>query len=49
VIKANMVDYLTEFFGLQGKVGALTGAGGYLVSEMAAALAKAVFLRRVQP
>ena len=36
-----MVDYLTELFGLQGKVGALTGAGGYLVSEMAAALAKA--------
>ena len=36
-----MVDYLTELFGLQGKVAALTGAGGYLVSEMAAALAKA--------
>ncbi len=36
-----MSDYLTELFGLQGKVAALTGAGGYLVSEMAAALAKA--------
>ncbi len=36
-----MVDYLTELFGLQSKVAALTGAGGYLVSEMAAALAKA--------
>lgn len=36
-----MVDYLTELFGLPGKVAALTGAGGYLVSEMAAALAKA--------
>ncbi len=36
-----MVDYLTELFGLEGKVAALTGAGGYLVSEMAAALAKA--------
>lgn len=36
-----MPDYLTELFGLQGKIAALTGAGGYLVSEMSAALAKA--------
>ena len=36
-----MVDYLTEFFGLEGKVATLTGAGGYLVSEMAAGFAKA--------
>ena len=36
-----MVDYLSELFGLRGKVGALTGAGGYLLGEMAAALAKA--------
>ena len=36
-----MPDYLTEHFGLQGKVAALTGAGGYLVSEMSLALAKA--------
>jgi NAD(P)-dependent dehydrogenase (short-subunit alcohol dehydrogenase family) len=36
-----MVDYLTELFGLQGKAAALTGAGGYLVSEMGSALAKA--------
>jgi NAD(P)-dependent dehydrogenase (short-subunit alcohol dehydrogenase family) len=36
-----MVDYLTELFGLQGKVAALTGAGGYLVSDMSAGLAKA--------
>ncbi len=36
-----MADYLKELFGLQGKVGALIGAGGYLVSEMARGLAKA--------
>ena len=36
-----MGDYLTELFGVQGKVAALTGAGGYLVSEMSAAFAKA--------
>ena len=36
-----MLDYLTELFGLQGKVAALTGAGGHLVSEMSAAFAKA--------
>ena len=40
-LRGNMVDYLTELFGLPGKVAALTGAGGYLVSEMAAALAQA--------
>ena len=36
-----MADYLTELFGLSGKVAALTGAGGYLVSEMSRGLAKA--------
>jgi NAD(P)-dependent dehydrogenase (short-subunit alcohol dehydrogenase family) len=36
-----MTDYLTELFGLQGKVAALMGGGGYLISEMAAAFAKA--------
>ena len=36
-----MADYLSSLFGLQGKVAALTGAGGFLVSAMAAALAKA--------
>ena len=36
-----MGDYLTELFGVQGKIAALTGAGGYLVSEMSAACAKA--------
>lgn len=36
-----MPGYLTELFGLQGKVAALTGAGGYLVSEMSRGLAKA--------
>jgi len=36
-----MPDYLTELFGLQGKVAALTGAGGYLVSEMSRGLSRA--------
>ena len=36
-----MADYLTEFFGLPGKVAALTGDGGYLVSQMSRGLAKA--------
>jgi len=36
-----MVDYLTELFRLEGKIAALTGAAGYLVSEMAAGFAKA--------
>lgn len=36
-----MPDYLNEIFGLEGKVAALTGAGGFLVSEMARGLARA--------
>ena len=36
-----MLDYLTKLFGLQGKVAAFTGAGGFLVSEMSRGLAKA--------
>jgi NAD(P)-dependent dehydrogenase (short-subunit alcohol dehydrogenase family) len=36
-----MPKYLTELFNLHGKVAALTGAGGYLVSEMSRGLAKA--------
>ena len=32
---------MTNLFGLGGKVAALTGAGGYLISEMSVALAKA--------
>lgn len=36
-----MADYLTQLFNLSGKVAALTGAGGFLVSEMSRALAKA--------
>jgi len=36
-----MTDYLAEIFGLEGKVAALTGAGGFLVSEMARGLAQA--------
>jgi NAD(P)-dependent dehydrogenase (short-subunit alcohol dehydrogenase family) len=36
-----MADFLTELFGLEGKVAALTGAGGFLVSEMARGLARA--------
>lgn len=36
-----MAEYLTELFGLGGKVAALTGAGGFLVSEMARGLARA--------
>ena len=35
-----MEDYLTELFGLRDKVAALTGAGGYLVSEMSRGLAR---------
>jgi len=36
-----MSDYLTELFDLDGKVAALTGAGGFLVGEMARGLANA--------
>lgn len=36
-----MPDHLTELFGLQGKVAALTGAGGYLVSAISTGLARA--------
>lgn len=36
-----METYLEELFNLKGKAAALTGAGGYLVGEMAQALAKA--------
>ncbi len=36
-----MTDHLTELFGLQGKIAVLTGAGGYLISEMTAAFAEA--------
>ncbi len=35
------MDYLTKLFGLKGKTAAVIGAGGYLCSEMAAALANA--------
>lgn len=36
-----MAEYLTQLFGLPGKVAALTGAGGFLISEMSGALARA--------
>lgn len=36
-----MVEYLTELYGLQGKIAAFMGGGGYLISDMAAAFAKA--------
>jgi NAD(P)-dependent dehydrogenase (short-subunit alcohol dehydrogenase family) len=36
-----MADYLTELFGLEGKVAALTGAGGHLVGEISHGLARA--------
>jgi NAD(P)-dependent dehydrogenase (short-subunit alcohol dehydrogenase family) len=36
-----MPDYLTSFFGLEGKVAALTGAGGHLVGELSRSLARA--------
>lgn len=36
-----MSDYLTELFNLEGKVAALTGAGGHLCSEMARGFARA--------
>lgn len=35
------MDYLTEFFRLDGKVAVITGAGGYLCSEMARSLSRA--------
>ena len=35
------MDYLTQLFGLKGKTAAIIGAGGYLCSEMARALAMA--------
>jgi NAD(P)-dependent dehydrogenase (short-subunit alcohol dehydrogenase family) len=36
-----MSEYLKSLFGLEGRVAVLTGAGGYLVGEMAMALARA--------
>jgi len=36
-----MAQYLSDLFNLEGKVAAIIGAGGYLCSEMASALAKA--------
>jgi NAD(P)-dependent dehydrogenase (short-subunit alcohol dehydrogenase family) len=36
-----MSDYLSELFGLEGKVAAVIGAAGFLCSEMVSALAKA--------
>jgi NAD(P)-dependent dehydrogenase (short-subunit alcohol dehydrogenase family) len=36
-----MADYLTTLFGLEGKVVALTGAGGHIVGELARAAARA--------
>lgn len=36
-----MNDYLTRLFNLGGRVAALTGSGGYLVSEMARSLSRA--------
>jgi NAD(P)-dependent dehydrogenase (short-subunit alcohol dehydrogenase family) len=36
-----MADYLTDLFGLSGKVAVLTGAGGQLLGEMSRGLARA--------
>lgn len=36
-----MTEYLSKLFSLEGKVAAVTGAGGYLCGPMASALAKA--------
>jgi NAD(P)-dependent dehydrogenase (short-subunit alcohol dehydrogenase family) len=36
-----MNDYLAQIFGLDGRVAALTGAGGHLIGEMARALGRA--------
>jgi len=36
-----MPEYLTTLFGLEGRVAALTGAGGFLIGEMARGLARA--------
>jgi NAD(P)-dependent dehydrogenase (short-subunit alcohol dehydrogenase family) len=41
VTVGSSADYLMRLFDLEGKVAALTGAGGHLVSEMAAGMAKA--------
>src|ERR1700722_15544761 len=38
---AIMEDYLTKLFNLEGKIAALTGAGGYLIGEFRRGLAKA--------
>lgn len=35
-----MLEYLSKLFGLEGKIAVIIGAGGYLCSEMAFALAK---------
>ena len=35
-----MMDFLSKLFGLEDKVAVIVGAGGYLCSEMASALAK---------
>ena len=39
--REDVADYLTSLFGLNGKVVALTGAGGFLLSEMSRGLARA--------
>ena len=36
-----MSEYVSKLFGLEGKVAALTGAGGHLVGEMARSLGQA--------
>src|SRR5689334_3397306 len=36
-----MSNYVTELFSLDGKVAALTGAGGFLIGEMSRAIARA--------
>ena len=39
--ESGSIDFLTSQFNLQGKVAALTGAGGFLVGEMSRSLARA--------
>src|SRR3981081_1934570 len=40
MINATMENYLAKLFNLEGKIAALTGAGGHLIGEISRGLAK---------